>query len=128
MIEQDYKDSRIASLESEKNKLSTYLVIAGIALFILAPLFFSTNNKVDLQSKMIDSCISEISDLNSAISSTNDSLDSISTDASNAAGDDYDVQSDTLNDLFSQADDAKKTGTSDSSICEQVSTSSESTD
>lgn len=127
-MEHDYRDNQIKKLNDEKSKLSTYLVIAGFALFILVPLYFTTNSKSNLQSKMIDSCIEEIADLNSSISSVNDELEIISSDASSASGDDYESQNDTLNDISSKADDAKKSGSSDSSACEQVNTSSESTD
>ena len=128
MNEHDYRDSKIAQLEAEKSRLTGLLIVAGIALFILGSLFANANKQAGLQSEMVDSCIGEIADLNSTIGSTNDALDSISSDAANAAGEDYDTQYDTLSDISSAASDAQGSSTEDSTACEQPAVASDTSD
>jgi len=128
MKEPDYRDSRIEKLQSENSKYIGFLVLAGIIAFVFISLYFNLDGRYKQQSEVIDVCMSEMSDLNDTISTMNDSLDSISTSTSNAAGDDYETQSDALYDVSSQAEDAQREGNSDDTACQQPVIESSSSD
>jgi hypothetical protein len=124
-------EREISSLRSQNGKYGGLLTLAAISLIIFVPLYLSANSLSNRESEMIDTCSAEIagisstlSDANDAISSMNDSLDTISNDASDSAGSDYDTQAETLDDISSNASDAQ--GTTDFSapttLCEQVNT------
>jgi len=112
-----WKESTIKELTKEKDKYVTYLVFAGLALFIAVLALFGTYNSGDSKSEMIDTCVSELSDASDTINSLNGSLDTISSDASSASGGEYDELSSALDEISTQASDAKQDGPT--TECEQ---------
>jgi Fe2+ transport system protein B len=99
-----------SELEADKRKMQGFLALAIIGLVVFVIMFFSANDRIKQQSKMIDTCTSEISDITSTLSSANDAigsmkdqLDSISSEADLAADSDYDTQASTLHDIFDKA-------------------------
>ena len=101
-------ESTIEHLKKEKSNVQLYLALAVIGLFIFIPLFINANGSSSKKSEVIDTCISEINDASDTIGTLNDTLDTISYDASNASGSDYDEQESVLDDISSKASDAKQ--------------------
>jgi hypothetical protein len=117
-------NDHIKRLNDEKSRAESFLALAILVLFFLAIGFFSNNSKVSKQSKIIDTCVSDISSLNSAITDANSTLDSISSSASSASGSEYDEQASTLDQISNDASDAKKDPPS--TDCAQISDESSS--
>jgi hypothetical protein len=119
----------------DNTKLEGWLAVAVIGLVIFAVLYFSANSTVSQQAAMIDTCVSNLDDYsstlddaNSAIESMNGGLDTISSNASDAALSDYDTQEATLEDISSTASGAQNSDdfSAPTNDCAQLSDTSDS--
>jgi hypothetical protein len=90
------------AVRADKGKIEGFLALAVFGLIALAFVTFLQYRAANVQSKMIDTCVSDIGSLSAFITDDNNAIDSISSDASSASGSDYDSQASALDKINSE--------------------------